>query len=347
MARSPVRARTASRTSAFAAVSVLGWACASFSGPVANAQYSDHLHAQLYEPFAGQVRFAVSRPAYVAVFEVTPGGYMRMLHPMTTTQIQRRVTPGYHSLTASSLTFSRQYYSYAGYAANRWEPTYLILVAADRPLRTQRVSRGSSSLLLDFGFFRHGSAASAYAVERLAQSLVPDPDVTDWTYDTYMVWPDAYAPAIPTYRVVCADGTIRIITAGRIPSSCRQRAPVRPPPDTAGPVPPGGADSAVRPRPRPGERTPRVRPGMPERIVERERVRPREGRTERPAAAGSRRPADAGERTRPAERASARPERTRTEPQRRPATAAREPRPAAGDRPSPRPTRERERRPQS
>lgn len=321
--------------------------CVSVPTAVAHVprQY-DGLAAQLYEPFAGQVRFAVSRPAYVAVFEVTPGGYMRMLHPMSTTQIQRRVSAGYHSLTSSGFAFSRQYYSYAGYAANRWEPTYLILVASDRPLRTQRVSGGTSSLLLDFGFFRHGSAASGYAVERLAQALVPDPDVTDWTYDTYMVWPDAHVPAIPTYRVVCADGTIRIVTAGRVPSECRQRAPVRPPPDTAKPAPPGEPDSAARPRPRPGERIPRVRPGTPERIVEREGVRPRGGRPDQPPAR-ARRPAEAGERTNAAERPSTRPERARPQPERKPAAAAREPRPTSREQSPSRSSRERERGPHS
>lgn len=258
MGRNAIGEVSFGRTAAAAVAGLLIAGCATV--PVAGAYGSGHevLQARLYEPIGGQLGFAVSRAAYVVIFEVTPDGRLAMLYPMSSTQVQRRFTTGHHTFSSATSHFNRRFYTYASDYRSPLRPTYLVLIAADRPLRLHRVSSRFASLAHEFAFSR-GLAAHSSAVERLAASIVPDPDFTEWTYDTYEVWPPIPVVPVPTYRVVCADGTIRIIHGGRIPADCR-RDPRRPtpPPDSAGPTPPDSGSAKPKELPR---RPPRATPG--------------------------------------------------------------------------------------
>jgi hypothetical protein len=211
------------------------------------------LEARLYAPLGGVVHFAVSKPAYVAVFEVAPGGGMRMLFPSSTYQSQRRIAGGY-SFAPSRFGSNRDYLTHAsGWSRSIW-PTYLVLIASERPLRVERMVNAPWALRSELGFATYYSASGGvHTIERLAERIVPEAYTSDWAYDTYIVWPTLEVEAPRALPVVCADGSVRMVRGTRVPLDCLQPPT---PSDTA--QPPQGDSAAAAPRLR--GRPPRAEP---------------------------------------------------------------------------------------
>ncbi|HEX6250476.1 MAG TPA: hypothetical protein VFZ56_03480 [Gemmatimonadaceae bacterium] len=193
-----------------------------------------HLQARIYQPTAGSVQFAVSQPAYVAVFAIVPGRGAALLHPTTQSEALRRVSPGTHSYTGSLFSHSRLLYaagpgSYYGSAMDG--PTTLILIASEAPLHVTRMLRNpmlGNDLMLT-SFYSH---ASERTVLRLAELIIPDPAGTEWTYDTYTIWPNESDRRVAAYRVRCADGQVVVVARGAYPVGCTPRVE-QPPEDTS------------------------------------------------------------------------------------------------------------------
>lgn len=194
-----------------------------------------HLQARIYQPAAGSLQFAVSQPAYVAVFAIVPGRGAALLHPTTQSEALRRVSPGMHSYAGSILSHSRL--MYAGgmssyYGSSMDGPTTLILIASEAPLHVSRMLRNpmlGNDLMLT-SFYSH---ASDRAVLRLAELIIPDPAGTDWTYDTYTIWPNQSDRRVAAYRVRCANGQTVIVARGAYPVGCAERVEQPPEADTS------------------------------------------------------------------------------------------------------------------
>jgi hypothetical protein len=211
------------------------------------------LEARLYEPMGGVVHFAVSKPAYAAVFEVAPGGGMRMLFPTTTHQAQRRVAGGY-SFAPLRYGSTRDHLAFASGWSRDIRPTYLVLIASERPLRVERMVNSPWALRSELGLATYYSAsASVRTIERLAERIVPDAYSSDWAYDTYIVWPTLEAQIPRAIPIVCADGSIRMVRGTRVPLDCLQ--PPTPPDSVQTPT---GDSAATAPRMR--GRPPRAEP---------------------------------------------------------------------------------------
>ncbi len=239
------------------------------------------LDARLYAPAGGRLQFAVSRAAYVAIFEVAPGRGVSLTYPAGVGDTQRRFISGSHSVHAPGFLPGRSLYrsiEWGGY----YEPSYLVLIASERPLRVHRMLRNGSALLTEIGFATFHSMANIHAVYRLAEQIVPDPERTEWTYDTYVIWPEVRSPVVTAFRIVCADGRTRVVTAGFVPRQCLDRR--------GGSHPPGRDTTVIDSSDYPRLRPPRSRPRPGGAIVlerERERFDPR--RHGRVSTAGGRR----------------------------------------------------------
>ena len=258
-----------------ASTAVIGLAAAALLGGCATSfdpsLYSDgHLQARIYQPASGALQFAVSQPAYAAVFAIVPGRGAALLYPGTPGEAQRRLSAGTHSYVGSSLAYNRlTYASGVGsfYGSPVDGPTTLILIASEAPLHVSRLMR-QPALAGDLRFSSFYSHASDHAVERLAELIIPNPASTNWTYDTYTLWPEQQGRQVAAYRIRCADGQVVLVARGVYPVGCREPivdTPPSPPDTSAGPVDTGRVDPPKRPsRPsEPSRRNPRNAAGDP------------------------------------------------------------------------------------
>lgn len=233
----PGRERHVRRVGTAATVLVAGALFAGCASSFDPALYGSggHLQARIYQPTAGSVQFAVSQPAYVAVFAIVSGRGAALLHPTTQSEASRRVSPGTHSYVGSTFTQSRLMYASGRssyYGSSMDGPTTLILIASEAPLHVSRMLRNpmlGNDLMLT-SFYSH---ASDRAVLRLAELIIPDPAGTEWTYDTYTVWPNEADRRIAAYRVRCADGQVVVVARGAYPVGCTQRVEQPPEADTS------------------------------------------------------------------------------------------------------------------
>lgn len=134
----------------------------------------------------GRVLFHVSRPAYVALFEIHPGAGVSLVHPgFGTGSLDGRVFSGMHSVLPRRMNLEQ--YHYVG---NRYpQPRFFFLVASDRPLGVDEFGRHGVRLprLLGSQF----ASISAYdTMERLAELAVSDLENDgSWATDFYVEWP--------------------------------------------------------------------------------------------------------------------------------------------------------------
>lgn len=319
----------------FAAVALLGGCATSFDPSL----YSDgHLQARIYRPASGALQFAVSQPAYVAVFAIVPGRGATLLYPSTPGEAQRRLFAGTHSYVGSGMSYNRLTYASglgSFYGSSLSGPTTLILIASEAPLHVIRLIR-QPALAGDLRLSSFYSHASDHAVGRLAELIIPDPARTNWTYDTYTLWPEEQGRQAAAYRIRCADGQVAVVVRGVYPVGCREptvETPPAPPADTsAGPADTGHVDPPKRPgRPsKPSRRNPgntaadqvgeareggamlRPRGGQPRASQPRARESQPKARESQPKARGSQpRVRESAPRTAPQPRARAAPARER------------------------------------
>jgi hypothetical protein len=235
------------------AAALLGACAASYDPGMYSAD--GYLQARIYQPASGALQFAISQPAYAAVFAVVPGRGATLVYPSTPSEAQRPLSPGTHSYLSSALSYNRLSYasgigSFYGSSLN--VPTTLVLIASSAPLHVSRLMR-YPALAGDLKLTSFYSEASGLAVGRLAELIIPDPVNTDWTYDTYTIWPDEQGRQVAAYRIRCADGRVVLVARGVYPIECGVRGGQTPPPlavDTAS-ADPADTGRAAPPR-RPG-----------------------------------------------------------------------------------------------
>lgn len=219
--------RVGTVVAAFASAALLAGCATSYQPAFHGSDGS--LQARIYQPTSGTLQFAVSQPSYVAVFAILPGGGATLLHPSTQGEARRQLSPGVHSYLGSGLLQSRLFRAGGSsfYGSSIDGPTTLILIASAEPLHVTRLMR-YPTLAGDLRLASLYSHASEHAVLRLAELIMPDPVSTDWTYDTYTLWPSQSAMRMATGRVICADGRV-VLVRGAYPVGCREQLGQRPP----------------------------------------------------------------------------------------------------------------------
>jgi hypothetical protein len=306
------------------------------------------LRAQLYRGAGPTIGFQISKPAHVAIFEISPGFGAAMIHPRFGAD-QFASFAGAHSVwraDAAPTLRQRQHAGFAGFGGSFGQqvlqPRVFLLIASERPLRVDQF-RGSP-MSLQMAMRGMGFSYSPYGMlDDLVGLVVPDPQAHDWVSDVYVEWPEPAfhdLPQVQTHLVGCRDGSAMLLP-WFIHSCPQDQAPTPPVRDTTVVVADGAPQQPDRRRPERG------RPGQPDQPgsawagdapSSEGSVRP--GRTARPerggaAPRGGSRAATAGE----AESGQEDGE-TRARPQRGSEGAARPPRPQGeGTRPAAPPAR--------
>lgn len=217
-----------------------------------------------------QIRFHLSRPAYVAVFEVVPGAGVSLLYP-SYRGADRRLHAGWHS---PSSRFARSAWRHRSWTENR--PRYLYLIASDRPLMVERFARSPSALRHELGPYAFASHDPRRTMSMLDDLVLGPRADQEWTRDVYVQWPEqrmrdervAYrcstgqvirVPATATrtdVQRICAryERTVREDHPRRDTTTVRKPSKRRP---EARPE----AEAPRRPAARPGSQTPGKRSG--------------------------------------------------------------------------------------
>lgn len=306
-----------------------------------------------------QVRFHLSRPAYVAVFEVVPGAGVTVLYP-SRGSAGRRLRSGWHSPSAHA---ARSAWRYGSRGDGR--PRYLYLLASDRPLRIEPFARSPSALRRALGphaFAGHDPRRTMAMLDDLVLGAGFD---QDWTRDVYMEWPEQrrreerVAYRCSTGQVIRVPSTATRADVQRICGRFKPSTPAQAPrrdtttvrkPSNRRPEARPEAEAPRRPAARPSTATPRQR-SSDGNEVEREKLdqrRPRAAPVPPPEARRPEsRPADAaplavvadGPVAAPSPAPAAREGRGRPGPLPAPAAGLEE-RPAWSTRPDPRPEAE-------
>jgi hypothetical protein len=223
------------------------------------------LRATLFPVMGSAVSFHVDRPAYVSVFEISPGLGITMIYPRfrdealtqragTHTAWRSSARRGYDGWGAGGWNFFNT--SFAGGLGAGLHPRIFFLIASERPLEVEPYIHSSVALRMAMGHRMFASSSSM--MDGLAQLVVPHYDSDDWVTDMYMEWPEpTYQTArmVATHVIRCQDG--RTLTVPLYVTACPVVTP---------PAPPVSDSSAV------------LIPGEKPTPQEPERVRPERGR---------------------------------------------------------------------
>ena len=167
------------------------------------------MHAALWAPSANHVVFELSRPAYVALFEIQPGRGVRTIYAADVTETL--LPGGPHQVPSSTMGDPL---SGVGAPPERG-PRYLYLVASEYPLGfpPQRGTVSSLQALLGAITFQSGSQYEVASALR-QRVLTLQPIVGSWT-DAIVSFPAAGgAGNRGGTSVTCPNGTTYAVTPG-------------------------------------------------------------------------------------------------------------------------------------
>ncbi|MFW5952359.1 MAG: hypothetical protein ACOCVZ_09615, partial [Gemmatimonadota bacterium] len=167
-----------------------------------------------FDEYTGLASFDVSRPAHVAMFAVQPLGALELIYPRFGYGSGRAFRSGRHNvrtefqpyrLASDRWSWGRGYDDYYGGR----QPLYILLIAADRPLRLDHFHGLGRASWLGYP----GATWNPFLVtESLAREVVPAYSSTDWTVAYHVVWPAADFRRddgrVPYTRVVCPGNRV-------------------------------------------------------------------------------------------------------------------------------------------
>lgn len=157
-----------------------------------SAPYYAPLDAYIMSPDR-DLRFHVSRPAYVAMFEIMPGSHTQLIYP---SRGQGRLD-GY--VYAGDRVFrGRGYWDRAEFQFARrgargavGSPRFLFLIASDYPLDLDQFGPGGYRMIDAMGHRSYAAYSPYDAMERLVDLMIPPMlDDDSWTADFYVHWPE-------------------------------------------------------------------------------------------------------------------------------------------------------------
>lgn len=131
--------------------------------------------------------FHVNRPAYVAMFYISPGSGVSMLYPgFGSGSLSGRAFAGSHF--ASTRLNNQSQYIFT--RASTFQPRFYFLVASEQPLNVSQFGSFGDGLRSRLGTaFLSFSAFNT--MEAIAREVVPSlPDDGSWTSDMYVEWPN-------------------------------------------------------------------------------------------------------------------------------------------------------------
>ncbi|HEU4629618.1 MAG TPA: hypothetical protein VFS08_07715 [Gemmatimonadaceae bacterium] len=199
------------------------------------------LDAQLFPPYYGQVAVHLTKPAYIAVFEIVPGRGVSMLYPQSGSGFQQTDevwVPMHYSpqrwLYASGAStysgFGMGRYGFASYAGRSYygdgygvadrfgaPPRYLFLVASEEPLDVAQFQGSGTAIRTYLGLNDYAGYEPYELMERLAYAVLPFVSADGWVSDVYVDWGydwgygvgPGMTAAMASYRTVrCPDGTL-------------------------------------------------------------------------------------------------------------------------------------------
>jgi hypothetical protein len=178
------------------------------------------LDAQLFPPYYGQVAVHLTKPAYIALFEVVPGRGVSLLYPrggsgfQQTTQLW--VPMQYNPqrwLYSSRYAGSSGYYGYGygpGYGVQPYggaysayrnsgsyygpsdgyqgPPRYIFLVASEQPLQLGQFQGSGTAIRAYLGAADYEGYYPYDVMERLAYAVLPFSSAESWASDVYVDW---------------------------------------------------------------------------------------------------------------------------------------------------------------
>lgn len=170
-----------------------------------------------WEPVTG-VTFAVNRPAYVAIFEVSPSDGVGLLYPAYPGQESQQIY-GLRRAWPAAMNVARWAYqsslgaSYSGY----WQggPRYLFIIASERPLRISRFIQQPFALRAAMGYQNFLAFRPYDAMDQVLDLALPRPVGGDFTTSTYVVWPQEQTPR-SQFRTVRCNGQLAVVPANLI-----------------------------------------------------------------------------------------------------------------------------------
>lgn len=200
------------------------------------------LGARILEPGHGIVRFALTEPAYVAIFEVVPGSGSTLIFPANHADSRRMFRAGVHSGLVSPFIDGRHAYTNLAYTNLAYtnlsfrrsnEPTYLFLIASDSPLAIAPYIGSVSTLRSAMGYSTFTSINSSAAFSAIQSLVIRNPETTEWTTDVYTIWPIQHGGLAYRRAITCTDGRTIIVSGNYIPVNClRDTKKTKPPRDT-------------------------------------------------------------------------------------------------------------------
>ena len=259
--------------------------------PVAGTPSTDAygpLEARLHvASFGGtSVTVDLSRPAYVAVFEVVPGSGTAILYPRLGQPGMLDAGRNYPHILAGSLFHNaagsardwatRDVHGWRSSSRSWMQPRHIFLVASEMPLNTDALGIWSTR---GAGVLTHPAFASFSAQATMGQlldAILPHQPGAQWTTDVYTIWPEPAPPVIhaqPRTRIPvwlsCGGqnvyfqaGTLIEIIRHQLAAGCRivQTPPASDSVHTPAPAP----DTTAAPAPTGGTKTPPTSPRGPE-----------------------------------------------------------------------------------
>ncbi len=192
-----------------------------------------------YDEYNGFASFDVNRPAHVAIFAIQPGSSLRMIYPAIGYGGQQRFASGRHDVrtATSSMRFaSNQSLVYGA------GPTYIVLIASERAMDVAAFMATGYAPWLQH---RLATMSPYHAADLLAQEIVPNPGVTDWTVAYHVVWPTNlwYSPYGMQRQYVwvnCGNGIILSVPTDAYYAGwvvCPKQDRTQPPADSTRPLP--------------------------------------------------------------------------------------------------------------
>jgi len=193
------------------------------------------LEARLFPPYYGQVALQLSKPAYVALFEVIPGRGVSLLYPQAGggfQQTRELWVPLRYSAQRWLYTDASPYgagygsgiyrrSAYDGYGrradGSQGAPRYLFLVASEEPLAVDQFQGDAASLRNYLGVAQYAAYEPYDVMERLAYAMLPFAPEDSWVTDVYVDWGydwgygagPGMTSALARYETVrCADGSL-------------------------------------------------------------------------------------------------------------------------------------------
>lgn len=194
-----------------AGLSACGWVPSPPGGP-APAPETGELVARLVGAGTGpDLAFEVSRPAYVAIFEVAPGRGASLVYPGFAPRRQDGyVTVGSHWVP--SMGVDRRPYQMVSSVVAASSPVFYLLVASTRPLDLERIGPHGWALQTAMSA-AYGTLSPVPAFERLVELTVRVPEVGGWTTDLYVHWPQVVSPRLTPGRVLVTCNGYRLYTS--------------------------------------------------------------------------------------------------------------------------------------